>query len=303
MAVLNFDLKSVAIPGSQDVAKAVFLTGSIDASTNHSFETRMGEILAAGSTQVMLVLTNVKYINSTGLGTIVKIVDNFRDKGGDIKLVGVPQKVIALFEMLGLLNLFETFDNLETAVASFKGAKGGAAPVASSETSVKFPLQLKHPVTGMGLNVNQPGKFKDPRSGDYFRVDEAGKIEFYEMTKIKFAELRLPCDIDFSAALAATTAALAARTTLPAPVAQAMNKAIDEVARLVRDHVREANEAVTVFVVAYPDKLQLGFSGHGSALSFAADESAIRTLRGLVTEVQHVALPARGHLLTLLRKA
>ena len=62
--------------------KAVFPTGSIDASTNQTFEKRLSDILSSGTTSVMLVLTNVKYINSTGLGTIVKCVDTFREKGG-----------------------------------------------------------------------------------------------------------------------------------------------------------------------------------------------------------------------------
>ena len=106
MAVLNFDIKTVTLPNGEE-AKAVFLTGSIDASTNQAFEGRLSDILSSGTHNVLLVLTNVKYINSTGLGTIVKCVDTFRESGGDIKLVGVPTKVIALFEMLGLLALFE----------------------------------------------------------------------------------------------------------------------------------------------------------------------------------------------------
>ena len=83
MAVLNFDIKSVNLPNNEE-GKAVFLTGSIDASTNQTFEKRLSDILSSGTTSVMLVLTNVKYINSTGLGTIVKCVDTFREKGGDI---------------------------------------------------------------------------------------------------------------------------------------------------------------------------------------------------------------------------
>ena len=127
MAVLNFGIKDVALPNGGD-AKSVFLSGSIDASTNQVFESRLNDILSAGTNRVMLVLTNLKYINSTGLGIIVKCVDSFRDSGGDIKLVGVPTKVIALFEMLGLLALFETYETIEEAVASFGELAEAAAP-------------------------------------------------------------------------------------------------------------------------------------------------------------------------------
>ena len=40
MAVLNFDIKTVTLPSGEE-SKAVFLTGSIDASTNQTFEGRL----------------------------------------------------------------------------------------------------------------------------------------------------------------------------------------------------------------------------------------------------------------------
>jgi anti-sigma B factor antagonist len=298
MAVLNFDIKSVALPTGED-AKAVFLTGSIDASTNQTFEGRLSEILSGGTRNVMLVLTNVKYINSTGLGTIVKCVDTFREKGGDIKLVGVPAKVIALFEMLGLLALFETHDTIEAAVTSFSKAKASAAPAAPS---AKFPLQFKHPVTGMGMNVSQPGRFKDPRSGDYFSVDQAGTIEFYEMSKVKMVEVKLPCDLDFAGPLTDLALSLAARTKLPSVVTSAVAKAIEDAADLIHAKATDGNEMVTVLLVADADKMSLGFVNHGNALNIQPTDPALATLNATMDEVKHLVLPSRGFLLTLTKR-
>ena len=53
----------------------------------------------------------------------------------------------------------------------------------------------------MALNVSQPGRFKDPRSGDYFSVDAEGKIEFYEMSKVKMVDIKLPCEEHYGEAL------------------------------------------------------------------------------------------------------
>lgn len=299
MAVLNFDIKSVNLPNNEE-GKAVFLTGSIDASTNQTFEKRLSDILSSGTTSVMLVLTNVKYINSTGLGTIVKCVDTFREKGGDIKLVGVPTKVIALFEMLGLLALFETHDTIESAVASFgkkKETKAAAAPTA------KFPLQFKHPVTGMGLNVSQPGRFKDPRTGDYFSVDAAGTIEFYEMSKVKMAELKIPAHTDFAAAVAPLATSLCSACKLSPGVAEAMGRALARTGTLLNGKAADANETCNVLLVADQDKLQIGIVSYGSALSVRADDPALREIAGLVDEAKHQVLPTRGNLLTLVKKA
>lgn len=301
MAVLNFDIKSVNLPSGEE-AKAVFLTGSIDASTNQSFESRLTDILGAGTRNVMLVLTNVKYINSTGLGTIVKCVDTFREKGGDIKLVGVPTKVIALFEMLGLLALFETHDTLEKAVASFAKAKSAAAAAAPAQQAAKFPMQFKHPVTGMGLNVNQPGRFKDPRSGDYFSVDASGTIEFYEMAKVKMVEAKVPCDIDFAASLAALARNLADACSLPASVTDAVQRALDEACAAVRAHAGDASETCTVLMVGDQDKFALGLVGYGNALNFQADDPALGSIQGVMDEVKHQVLPTRGFLLTMVKR-
>lgn len=298
MAVLNFDIKSVSLPNGEE-GKAVFLTGSIDASTNQTFEKRLSDILSSGTTSVMLVLTNVKYINSTGLGTIVKCVDTFREKGGDIKLVGVPTKVIALFEMLGLLALFETHDTIESAVASFgkkKDAKAAAAP------AVKFPLQFKHPVTGMGLNVSQPGRFKDPRTGDYFSVDPAGTIEFYEMTKVRMAELKLPAHIDFTAAVAPLAQGLCAQCKLPGSIADAVTGAIARAGKLINAKASDANETCNILLVADQEKLQIGIVSYGGALSVRGDDPAVREIGAMVDEVKHQVLPTRGNLLTLVKK-
>lgn len=299
MAVLNFDIKSVSLPNNEE-GKAVFLTGSIDASTNQTFEKRLSDILSSGTTSVMLVLTNVKYINSTGLGTIVKCVDTFREKGGDIKLVGVPTKVIALFEMLGLLALFETHDTIDSAVASFgrkKDAKTAATP------TVKFPLQFKHPVTGMGLNISQPGRFKDPRTGDYFSVDAAGTIEFYEMSKVKMAELKIPAHTDFAEAVAPLAVSLCAACKLPTAVADAMGQALTRAGSLINGKAGDANETCNVLLVADQDKLQAGIISYGSGLSIRPDDSAMREIARVVDEARHQVLPTRGNLLVLVKRA
>ena len=297
MAVLNFDIKTVTLPSGEE-SKAVFLTGSIDASTNQTFEGRLTDILNAGTNNVMLVLTNVKYINSTGLGTIVKCVDNFREKNGDIKLVGVPTKVIALFEMLGLLALFETHETIEAAVASFgkKAAKAAAAP------SVKFPIQFKHPITGMGLNVSQPGRFKDPRSGDYFSIDQNGTIEFYEMSKVKMIEAKLPCDMDFAAGIQTLAASLATRLKLPAELSTSVQKGVFDASAMIRGNAKDANETCNVLLVGDQDKLQIGIVGYGNALNIKPDDPGLKALESSMDEVKHTVLPTRGFLLTLVKR-
>ena len=299
MAVLNFEIKSVSLPNG-DEAKAVFLSGSIDASTNQSFEGRLQDLLSSGTNKVLLVLTNVKYINSTGLGTIVKCVDNFREQQGDIKLVGVPTKVIALFEMLGLLALFETHETIEEAVASFGAAQPAAA--ADDGPAVQFPVQFKHPYSGLGLNVSQPGRFKDPRSGDYFSVDANGTIEFYEMSKVRILDLKIPSDPAFAAGLIGLATALAGSCGMPAASVPDVERSIDEICSVIARNTDDKNQTCNWLVVGEKDKFQIGVVSYGNALNIAADDPAMHILRQSMTDVKHMVLPTRGHLLAVVKR-
>ncbi|MDA3961680.1 MAG: anti-sigma factor antagonist [Planctomycetota bacterium] len=302
MAVLNFDIKSVSLP-SGDEAKAVFLSGSIDASTNQTFEGRLSDILSSGTNKVLLVLTNVKYINSTGLGTIVKCVDTFREQGGDIKLVGVPTKVIALFEMLGLLALFETYETIEEAVGSFDAAAAAAAAgVDEAKQSVQFPIQFKHPVSGMGLNVSQPGRFKDPRSGDYFSVSNDGTIEFYEMSKVRLVDVKVPADPAFAVGLKAMASSLANSQGVSASVTAEIERCVDEACSLIGRNATDATETCNFLMVAEKDKIQIGIVSYGQALNLQQNEPALQVIRQSVDEVKHQVLPTRGYLLTMIKR-
>lgn len=298
MAVLNFDIKGVALPTGGE-AKAVFLSGSIDASTNQVFESKLNDILGSGTNRVMLVLTNVKYINSTGLGTIVKCVDNFRDSGGDIKLVGVPTKVIALFEMLGLLALFETYDTIDDAVSSFGEGGEAAAPAAPT---AQFPIQFKHPKSGMALNVTQPGRFKDPRSGDYFSVDADGKIEFYEMSKVKMVDIKLPCEEHYGESLLSMVEAVTVSCGL-ATIAADITAAVNLAWTAVSTNATDPLETCSAIIVGDQNKIQVGFLSYGRALDMKKDDPVLAGLGNKLDEVKHVDLPNHGHLLTLVKLA
>ncbi len=301
MAVLNFDIKSVNLPSGEE-SKAVFLSGSIDASTNQTFEGRLADILSAGTNKVLLVLTNVKYINSTGLGTIVKCVDNFREQDGDIKLVGVPTKVIALFEMLGLLALFETHETIEQAVASF-GSSDKPEAAEDDVSKAEFPLQFKHPSTGMGLNVNRPGRFKDPRSGDYFSVDAKGTIEFYEMHKVKIVEIKIPCDTAFSPGLMAMAKALAESMGLNEDAVASAERSVDEACSIIGKNNVESGDTCNVLMVANKEKLQIGFVSSSDALNLSENDPCLLALQQSMDEVKHQVLPNKGYLLTMSKQS
>jgi anti-sigma B factor antagonist len=73
---------------------------------------------------VVLQLDEVEFIDSSGLGALVRLMQAARSKGGDLKLSGVPPRIRKTLEMTSLLPQFETYDSVEEAItAAYLGSR------------------------------------------------------------------------------------------------------------------------------------------------------------------------------------
>jgi len=68
---------------------------------------------------IVLHLGEVGFIDSSGLGTIVRTLTSTRQAHGDLKLCNVPEHVRKVLELSHLTKLFDTHESEETAVAAF----------------------------------------------------------------------------------------------------------------------------------------------------------------------------------------
>jgi len=73
---------------------------------------------------VVLQLDQVEFVDSSGLGALVRLMQSARSKGGDLKLSGVPPKIRKTLEMTNLLSQFETYESVEEAItAAYLGSR------------------------------------------------------------------------------------------------------------------------------------------------------------------------------------
>jgi len=73
---------------------------------------------------VVLQLDQVEFIDSSGLGALMRLLQAARAKGGDLKLTGVPPRIRKTMEMTNLLAQFETYDSVEEAItAAYLGSR------------------------------------------------------------------------------------------------------------------------------------------------------------------------------------
>lgn len=70
--------------------------------------------------KIVLDLGKVKWINSSGLGTLISSMASVKNKGGEMRLANITEKVESLFMITQLIKVFKTYENVDRAVASFK---------------------------------------------------------------------------------------------------------------------------------------------------------------------------------------
>ena len=72
-----------------------------------------------GKTKILLNLADVPYVDSAGLGEIVRTYTTVSRKGGKLKLLNLTKKIQDLLAITKLLTVFETYDNEQDAIKSF----------------------------------------------------------------------------------------------------------------------------------------------------------------------------------------
>ncbi len=70
--------------------------------------------------KVVLDLGKVKWINSSGLGALIAAMTSVKNKGGELRLANVTEKVESIFMITQLIKVFKTYETVDRAVASFK---------------------------------------------------------------------------------------------------------------------------------------------------------------------------------------
>lgn len=102
------EISVVTIPGE-----------NLDASNSKEFKRVMAPILESNS-RVVFDLSQLRFVDSSGLVAILSCLRQLNAAGGDIKLTGMSKSVRALFELVRMHRIFEIFNTREEAVRAFE---------------------------------------------------------------------------------------------------------------------------------------------------------------------------------------
>ena len=97
----------------------IILQGRIDATVAPDIEQRLLSLVSGGSHKLVTALTEVTFISSAGLRSLVAVLKQARSERGDLRLAGMEGRVKEVFEITGLSTIFKIYDCAEDAVQSF----------------------------------------------------------------------------------------------------------------------------------------------------------------------------------------
>jgi len=81
---------------------------------------KINSLLASGKKKLLLNLEGVPYIDSAGLGEVVRTYTTVSRQGGSLKLLNLTKRIEDLLSITKLLTVFDTFDSEAEAVQSYK---------------------------------------------------------------------------------------------------------------------------------------------------------------------------------------
>jgi anti-sigma B factor antagonist len=80
----------------------------------------VSRLLEAGRNRIILNLSAVSYVDSSGIGELVSRYTTTKNTGGKLKLLNLPKKIKDLLMITKLLTVFEIYEDEQAALDSFQ---------------------------------------------------------------------------------------------------------------------------------------------------------------------------------------
>ena len=85
-----------------------------------ALRTAIRRLLEEGKKRILLNLSGVSYVDSSGIGELVSSYTAINKEGGQLKLLNLTQKIQDLLAITKLLTVFDVYENEAEALNSFK---------------------------------------------------------------------------------------------------------------------------------------------------------------------------------------
>jgi anti-sigma B factor antagonist len=100
----------------KDEKHYITLAGEIDAYTAPELKNKFMELAQLSEPYIVVDLTNVSYMDSTGLGVFIALLKAIKSSEGKLKFVGVSERIKRLFDITGLTEILNVNSHVEGGV-------------------------------------------------------------------------------------------------------------------------------------------------------------------------------------------
>ena len=91
----------------------------LDAHNSDELKKEMNRLFDSGTTDILLDLKEVRFIDSSGLGVLVSGFKNASTRQGSLKLCGLQAQVKSMFELTRLHRVFDIFQTVDEALENY----------------------------------------------------------------------------------------------------------------------------------------------------------------------------------------
>lgn len=96
-----------------------YVDGEININSSPDIKKAFDKLISKKTPKIVINLSQVTYVDSSGLATLVEILKNMRSYGGRLRLTNLCPKIRSLFEITKLEKLFEILAEESEAVSTF----------------------------------------------------------------------------------------------------------------------------------------------------------------------------------------
>ncbi|MDE9366942.1 STAS domain-containing protein [Luteipulveratus sp. YIM 133132] len=101
----------------------VTLAGEVDVFSAPTLRDELAAVIAADHTMLLADLTDVPFLDSTGLGVLVGRLKTVRVQGGELRLVITSDRVLRNFQITGLDKVFRIYSTAQEGLADMAGER------------------------------------------------------------------------------------------------------------------------------------------------------------------------------------
>lgn len=91
---------------------------NLDASNVKTFRESIKPLIS-GQSRVVLNMSQMKFVDSSGLGALISCLREVNEQKGQLKLCAMTRSVRALFELMRMNRVFDIFETQDEAISSF----------------------------------------------------------------------------------------------------------------------------------------------------------------------------------------